>query len=229
MKILLSILLLISIVAKAQVFGVVANPVGKDSMTAQFDTLMANEETFSWVQHMRGYMQQLPARTCTGGNNNTLVLTAVPANWVPAGGNNTQFPNDGITNGTAFPWLTKVQRECAFNSAANVYASGSPQLIWTGFIPGASYTIEFSASITPSISSARWGADYRVLGISLYGPETLYAQNPAGTANVSGKTTTFTNCVPDATGKFSIYVNGAALAITDGTGGTVSVIRIRQN
>lgn len=226
MRTLLTIFLFLSLGARAQVCCVLytsATP-GKDSITVQFDSLPANEESASYVKHMVGMMHQSPARTCTGGNSNTIVVTAVPANWAASGGN-TQFPNDGITNGTAWNWLTKIQRECAFQSSSNPYTSGQWQFFVSGLHSSSTYTIEITASVNATTDNNKLGSDYRILGISLYGPETLYAQNPAGTPNVSGKTSTFTACAPDGSGNLYFYVNaatGAGLA-------TISGFRLREN
>lgn len=196
--------------------------VSKDSITVQFDTLTANQEVASYVKHMTGMMHQMPARTCTGGNSNTIIVTAIPANWTPSGGN-TQFPSDGITNGTAWPWLTKIQRECAFQASSNSYTPGSYQIDVAGLNPSSTYRVEFTASVNPSTLNAQCGSDFRVEGSSLYGPTTLVAQT-GGVANVSNKAT-FATCSPTSGGHLHFYLAASAGA----TIATISGFRLIEN
>ena len=222
---LFTLFLFSSIAASSQFCCVVAPPVGKDSVTYQFDTLTANQETLSYVKHMVGYMHKLPATTAVGGNSGTLRVTAVPANWPPTGGN-TQFPNDGITNGNAFPWLTKVQREAAFMASSSVFLAANPQLTLSGYKPLTAYTAYITYSINPSILTINCNTDYRIIGGSsgttVYGPVTLNGQ-PGGVANVSGSVSlVFTT---DATGSAKIYVNIG----TSGQLPGLSCLRILEN
>lgn len=185
--------------ATTKTVGVTGTVTGiKDSIYIQLDTTSTTQT--GWVS-LRGD-PHLRVLTATNASGLLTVSSVSTSNWLPFF-SVCAAANNGNNTATAIAPANAMNEFWFCNnfptSFTDAYDVAKPKLQITGAKTSASYTVTISAA-APS-GSVLSNTDYRVIGASDYGIQTV---NTNGNISVVA---TYTNVVPDGTGKIKIYSN----------------------
>jgi hypothetical protein len=185
-----------------------------DSIRVYF-TDSTNEHSQSGWTAMAGDIAHNTSISATGGNSNSITVTALKANWAPVLSTGSFFdftcsyPNTGLCS-TIVPWAPSVGCNCWYSYGQTTFSqvNTTAQLAISGLIAGRTYNLRVGATSNGTFYSAI--PDNQVANlyagsssIGYQGPDSLQACSAGGTENTTTYKT-FSSVTADSGG--NIYI-----------------------